>query len=1316
MRWFLSPLLLTLTLATVSAAPEIRVEAGGVARVSGSTLRLASSLVSQVTDPIEFPGPSAPLTVAFPNVVPGDYFGQVSTNGGIYSAATPLIVHPAAGTLTFTHDPGPVLKADYRLLRVIDSCAEITIRNTGDTALTGLTASVNGAGFTLDASGLATSLAPAGTTTLTVCFATSGTGPHPGSLNITSAAGSFTLALVGDNAPGPIIVVPPVPVITVITNRTSFETAVGPGRITDDFSGPVPVFPVTTARGTITGGLWSDVARNPEPSTVWQVPFGMTGWGGTWDLTTAGIGGGLAFEVDFGGGNIVLVPAHLPPGSAAGIFFGFTANVPFYGVRVRQFDSQNNTLQETHTFDDMTVAIPLSGEIAVHDGANTAAPQIPDGQLAPLGFGTVARNTPASRTLTLANSGAQALEVVGIGTSGKFQIANAPALPFTVAPGGSANFDVIFTSANGGTFQSRVDILSSDADETRFDFPVSATVTPEARLRLVNSQNNAEVTDGQTTVIAIQPNAFGGGSSVSLNLNNIGLDPLVLSSVSLPAGFQIFKTLPLTIQPGQSDFLSFSSVGPAAGYYEGNVTLTTNDSMKSTLTFPLSALFNMPEIQVLQNFSLDVARGSTADFGTTRLGQKKVTSFIVKNLHAGPLNVTGVTLPPGYALGSSAPAFPFSLTRNQTREIPVELVATSPGTYTGTLSIANNDHDEGPFELILTGIVSPESILFFGFNTFINEGGSVQASATGSGPVAYAWDLDGDGEFDDALGSTVQLPASDGPGTFAASVRMTDSLTSMTRSGSVSIVNRTPFAQSTFPQSIIAGTSLVINVTTTDAPADLAAGMAWRIDWGGGSIETTPAGHPAVTMFSRVLTQPGRANIGIQVTDKDGATGSSAVSVWVNSAVFGVFNGPDTGSPELRDGESSLSFATLAGGLQDRPLTVLNRSASPATIGPVTLPAGFSLVAPPAFPAVLAPGATLALTLRFAPPVGGSYGGPMTVATSDPLMPSFDLDLSGSAAAPGISVSHFSSEQFGFASGEQSFDVFPGTEPFTGLSINIESDNSEAPLIISAIELPPNFRLENPPAFPINFASSSSRNIRIQCTGASPGFYKGWVTIHSNDPDDSPFRFFVRSNVGNVADLLVKSDGSGSSSATGIISNGQATPLALPLQLRLRNQGSGTITVSAITLPAGFAFASPPALPLNLSGSSTLPAIALTATAPGTYSGQVVITSTDPDENPFQFALSATIPGGVPQAPKLTAFNLVPATAGTGVSFSGGISGPPNATVVVEGSRDLGKNDPWTEMTRVILDGAGLGTIPPATAPDTLGVPRFFVRLKLLSP
>ncbi|TVR46826.1 MAG: hypothetical protein EA425_16680 [Puniceicoccaceae bacterium] len=124
----------------------------------------------------------------------------------------------------------------------------------------------------------------------------------------------------------------------------------------DDFSLGVPFLDVVTDNGLIENNRWLDIARDPGPSTIWATPFGSLGWGGFFDNAEAGVGGGLTFELDFGGGAILAVPGHIP-GDSEGVFYGFTTDQPFVAVRVFLFDSQGGTLQETHTFDDLQVQV-----------------------------------------------------------------------------------------------------------------------------------------------------------------------------------------------------------------------------------------------------------------------------------------------------------------------------------------------------------------------------------------------------------------------------------------------------------------------------------------------------------------------------------------------------------------------------------------------------------------------------------------------------------------------------------------------------------------------------------------------------------------------------------------------------------------------------------------------------------------------------------------------------------------------------------------------------------------------------------------------
>ena len=137
---------------------------------------------------------------------------------------------------------------------------------------------------------------------------------------------------------------------------------------------------------------------------------------------------------------------------------------------------------------------------------------------------------------------------------------------------------------------------------------------------------------------------------------------------------------------------------------------------------------------------------------------------------------------------------------------------------------------------------------------------------------------------------------------------------------------------------------------------------------------------------------------------------------------------------------------------------------------------------------------------------------------------------------------------------------------------------------------------------------------------------------------------------------------------------------------------------------------------LSSSGSATLPEILFTATAPGDYSGSIVITSTDPDENPFGFMVRASIAPPEPAGLDFNGFTIKPAQAAAGAAFSGGISGPPHATVVIEGNSDPGDAGGWVEAARVTLDASGLATLDQIPLPDTGGRRRFFLRMRLPAP
>jgi hypothetical protein len=119
-----------------------------------------------------------------------------------------------------------------------------------------------------------------------------------------------------------------------------------------------------------------------------------------------------------------------------------------------------------------------------------------------------------------------------------------------------------------------------------------------------------------------------------------------------------------------------------------------------------------PEIEVWDGLAELVDGASTVDFGSTDLGEHVTTTITVRNTSGAHLELVAVSVTGSqFSLASqpvstSLPPFTGSTT------FAVRFDATSQGTFTGAVSIANNDFDENPFNFRLTGsALRPQGIL-----------------------------------------------------------------------------------------------------------------------------------------------------------------------------------------------------------------------------------------------------------------------------------------------------------------------------------------------------------------------------------------------------------------------------------------------------------------------------------------------------------------------------------------------------------------------------------------------------------------------------
>ena len=156
-----------------------------------------------------------------------------------------------------------------------------------------------------------------------------------------------------------------------------------------------------------------------------------------------------------------------------------------------------------------------------------------------------------------------------------------------------------------------------------------------------------------------------------------------------------------------------------------------------------------------------------------------------------------------------------------------------------------------------------------------NEGTLIALSGAGStGATLYEWDLDNDGQYDDAVGENVNFNATD-DGVFAIGLRI-NGAGGPTDSTTVTVNNAAPTASISGTTDIYRGETVTFTLNATDAsPVDQAGLFDFEIDWdGNGSVDETLVDVVTGTTVQHTFASVAAGNIQVRATDKDAATGN----------------------------------------------------------------------------------------------------------------------------------------------------------------------------------------------------------------------------------------------------------------------------------------------------------------------------------------------------------------------------------------------------------------------------------------------------------
>jgi hypothetical protein len=324
-------------------------------------------------------------------------------------------------------------------------------------------------------------------------------------------------------------------------------------------------------------------------------------------------------------------------------------------------------------------------------------------------FGSVLTSSSGTIALTIQNTGTADLTISSLALSGSsdYTLNSPPATSFTIAAGGSQVINIDFNPTSGGTITGALTIGNNDSDEGSCVVNLTGVgVVPAPELNLQTSATNRAC--GFTHNFGSVLTSSSG--TVALTIQNTGTADLTISSFALSGSTDYSlntpPSLPLTIAAGGSQVINIDFNPTSGGTITGALTIENNDSDEGSCVVNLTGVGVLPAPELnLQTSATNRACGFTHNFGNVLTTNSGTIALTIQNTGTADLTISSLALSGStdYTL-NSPPATSFTITAGGSQVINIDFNPTSGGTITGALTIGNNDSDEGPCVVNLTGV------------------------------------------------------------------------------------------------------------------------------------------------------------------------------------------------------------------------------------------------------------------------------------------------------------------------------------------------------------------------------------------------------------------------------------------------------------------------------------------------------------------------------------------------------------------------------------------------------------------------------------
>lgn len=890
----------------------------------------------------------------------------------------------------------------------------LVIRNVGNAGLAGLRITVGGADAAEFVSSPLTAnvLAAGESTPVYIQFRPTSTGPKTATLHISGdGVASFDIILSGEGLPAPEIAV-----------EQPLGLDLTAGRATIHFShsviGETGGTELFTIRNTGTAPLTGLALTSVGDATgdfLFTQPV----------LSSLAAGGTTTFQVSF-----------RPTAT---------------GIRAATLLLASNDADENPFNIQLEGNGPFVPEISV-TGADSSP--LSDGA-STVSFGNVNLGATAEiQILTITNTGTANITGLAITTDGlhigDFTIGT-PGATF-LPPGASTTMRVTFEPSAAGVRTGSIHIASNDADENPFDITLNGTgiALPDIAV----SRSNLTGLIGGISVIPFGSINLGAASATeTLTINNTGTATLSGLAVSIsganPGDFTLETPATTFLAPSAGTTFKVAFRPTASGTRTATLQLASNDPDENPFTVTLTGTgVAVPEIVITRADSTELVDGSaTIGLGSANLGTSSATQTLtIRNTGTAPLTGLAISTTGHTAdFVVSSPAA-ITLAPGATTSFSIFFRPTAAGARTAALAIANNDADENPFDINLTGTGVAIPVIAL-------EDGSGTALAPG-----------------------------------AAVLNFPDILVGGSAAVETIVVKNTGTAALTGLQVSLSGTQLGHFILTAPAATTLPPGTSTTVQVtfspqaGGGKTASLLIASSATPTAPLVLGLAGNA------------TTAPEISVLANSA-------------ELTSGSGTMGFGKLAIGTTSaaKVFTIRNLGSAPLT-GLAFRSGSGDFIITPASSSILAPGNATTFKVSFKPTAAGSRFATISIASNDADESPFTIRVDGiGVAVPDIAVSGTKGKNlvdgkavinFGGiavdAKGTQTVTIRnAGSATLRNLSISRFGSNSRD-FTLTALRVK-------------SLAPGASASVRITFSPAKAGVRWGGLRILSNDSDEKDF-------------------------------------------------------------------------------------------------------------------------------------------------------------------------------------------------------------------